>query len=321
MDNDKKVEPQDERAELDDELTDEDKAYFEAGGARDGGEAAEASGKPETGTKERHEQPDASKQRMVPHGALHAEREEHKKTKQALAELQEKAARFDERLKLLAGLKEPGSREERVPDPEQDLPGYVQHLEARVTKAEETARQTAETTTKAFDEQKAQSDLHTAYVADARRFASGQADFGEAYRFLVDSRVREYQAMGVTDDAEIARRVQQDEMALASEALDVGESPSRRLYDVSIARGYAPPASEGDGDSEQREPAAKTEGEERLRQLGQAQEANKSLSSVAGAAGGTLTTEALAEMSEEEFQEVYERLKREDPKQLQALMM
>ena len=38
-------------------------------------------------------------------------------------------------------------------------------------------------------------------------------------------------------------------------------------------------------------------------------------------AGGVLTEEALAEMSEEEFQEVYERLKREDPKQLQALMM
>ena len=66
-------------------------------------------------------------------------------------------------------------------------------------------------------------------------------------------------------------------------------------------------ASEGDGGSEQRKPTAKTEGAERLRQLGQAQEANKSLSSVSGAAGGALTAEALAEMSEEEFQEVYER--------------
>ena len=315
MDDNNKAEFRDGLVALGDELTEDDKAYFEAGGVHESGDAvgpdAESDGR-------KDERPEVDgKQRMVPHGALHAEREEHKKTKQALAELQERAARFDERLKLLAGLKEPGAREAPIPDPEQDLPGYVRHLEARVTKAEETA----ETTTKAFDEQKAQSDLHTAYVADARRFAAGQADFGEAYRFLVDARIREYQAMGVTDDAEIARRVQQDEIALAREALDAGESPSRRVYDVSVARGYTPPVSEGGDGSEQREPATETEGAERLKQLGQVQEANKSLSSVSGAAGGALTAEALAEMSEEEFQEVYERLKREDPKQLQQLMM
>ena len=298
---DANIEPQDELANLDDdldELTEDDKAYFESGGATEG-EAVEL------GADDISQRSDEDgRQRTVPHGALHAEREEHKKTKQALADLKEKFSRSDERLQTLTELAL-GRIEtaEEVPDPEEDLPGYVAHLEDRVVQAQESSDSVA----RMLSEQAVRGQVESAYVADAQRFVSERPDFGDAYHFLVGVRAGEYEAAGVTDPSEIARRVQGEEMALVRDALSAGTSPSERIYELAVMRGYA-----ANGTSQ---------GQAKLRSLQRAQDANRSLSSVSGAAGGVLTAEALAEMSEEDFQEVYERLKKEDPKQLQALMM
>ena len=292
------VEPQDELAELDDELTEDDKAYFESGGATER-EAVDV------GAEEISLRSDEDgRQRTVPHGALYAEREEHKKTKQALAELKDKLSRSDERLQALTELAQSRiETAEEVPDPEEDLPGYVRHLEARVEQAEDSSN----AATRAFASQAAQSKMASAYVADAQRFASERPDFGDAYHFLVGTRAREYEAAGIAAPDEIAKRLQHEEMDFVRRALHAGISPSEYLYELAQLRGYTPNGA--------------SQGQEKLRSLQRAQDANRSLSSVSGAAGGVLTSEALAEMSEDEFQEVYERLKREDPKQLQALMM
>ena len=343
MDDDKKVEPHEELAELDNELTlsDEDKAYFESGGelpeqtddeAAKAAKAIEGEGEQEgaegdkVGAEPGPEQDGDGKQRTVPHGAFHAEREEHKKTKAALAELQENFARVDERLKLLTDLHKPKEEEQEVPDPEIDLPGYIQHLESRVAKAEEAATKSAETVEQDKKERDAQTTLETAYAADARRFMTDTPDFGNAYQHLLGRRAQELAVAGYTDQAEIARIIQQEEMELAQEALKAGDSPSERIYKLAKLGGYVAPepeANKGNGAAANGAAASqdKSKAAEKLQKVAEAQEANKSLSKAGGAAGGDLTAEALAEMSEEEFQEVYERLKKENPNQLRQLMM
>lgn len=208
----------------------------------------------------------------VPHGALHAEREERKKAEKALAEMAE-------RLKAL----EKPAEEPKLPDPLLDPDGFAKWQKGQ---AEEQNARWA----KFEAEQKAQTTARERAVQAEMlemQFAGKTPDYAEGVKFLVEHRQRELALMGWSPEQAQAI-MQQDANALFDNAVSQGRNPAELLYESAKLRGYAgkPPSQAG----------------EQIKAMAAAQENSATLSSTGGEAQvGTLTMTQIAAMSEDEY--------------------
>jgi len=114
------------------ELSAEEQAYFETGGESPlpAEEAPPAEGNAEQPPAEGQQQEEAprdEKGKFVPHQALHAEREEHKRTKSELAEIRQKQAVLEDRWNTILAMKQQqeAPKEEGPPDPNEDIFAYA----------------------------------------------------------------------------------------------------------------------------------------------------------------------------------------------------
>lgn len=260
---------------------------------------------------------EANKGRFVRHGAFHKEREGRKAAQRELAELREKFARGDERMRLLTeamqGRGAPGApaaveTPAAAPDPETDIFAYAKHLEAQIAALASGQQKAAEERTA----EREHSDLVGHYRSDAQRFAAAEPAFAQAYAFLVQNRSEELALNGFSP-AEIAQAINADEMALAKACRSSGVSAAERLFKMASLRGFKPAAPE----SAPTAPAAPAEtAAERVARVNAGQAAAKSLSSAGGQPAGEVTLEALASMSEDEFAAYLAK----NPKRAAALM-
>src|SRR5690554_1388830 len=144
-----------------DVLSPEEQAYFESGGEKDvettdeqvnteQSEETKETAPEETATEEEKEQQRDEKGRFVPHQALHAEREEHKKTRAELQELKEFRARMEERWKLIeqSQQKTQETEEDTPPDPNEDIFAFsrwqaeqLKKLNAKISEREQREQQ------------------------------------------------------------------------------------------------------------------------------------------------------------------------------------
>lgn len=243
------------------------------------------------------------RERTVPHGALHAERAEHKKTRAALEEERRQRAAegalFEERLRVLrelgnaAGADGPGGEGGPEADHEADVAdsGDPSEEEAAAIAAFEAAMQAAADSRPGDgpDAAAAADPLLADYRASVAEVAAAEPDFPAAYDFLVDSRAREMSLAGY-QPAEIRRALDLEERAIALAALQAGENPAERLMALARHRGWQ----SGAGDS------AATE---RLDRLAAGQAGAKSLSQAGGsAAAPDMTVTRLLRMSDDDFQ-------------------
>src|SRR5690606_37012108 len=77
------------------------------------------------------EKQDDRRQRTVPHGAFHEERERRKAAENELTQIRERTARLEERWKMMlqrAQLQPQHQKEAEPPDPETDIFGYARWL-------------------------------------------------------------------------------------------------------------------------------------------------------------------------------------------------
>lgn len=219
----------------------------------------------------------------VPHGALHAEREERKKADKALADAME-------RIKALEAVR-PAEKAPEVPampdpilEPEKFAEWQGAQHKANADKwAEFEAGQKAEATMR---------ERASRASAMEAEFAGKTPDYADATRFLVESRQRELAFQGFTPERaqEIMRA---DANALFDNAVAQGQNPAAMLYEIAKMRGFAPKApNTGEAD--------------KLKALAAAQENNATLSTTGGEAqSGGLTYAQMAEMSEEEIAGLY----------------
>lgn len=239
-----------------------------------------------------------NKGRFVRHGAFHKERMQRKALEQQLAERNAKLAereqafaRVDERLKLLnEALSPKEQQDDKAPDPEHDPIGFMRWQAKRIEQLEGKTVEVAKTA----QQQQEEVNIRNAYVADARAFVGKTPDFTEAYQFLLQGRDLELQAYGITDAQERAKIIQDEERNLVARALKDNASPSERVYNLAKARGYAKKA--------EAKPEPDKKAEEQIDTIARGQAASKTLSSAGGSPTEVLTAEALANMSEEEFQ-------------------
>ena len=231
----------------------------------------------------------------VRHGALHAERERRKKAEADLASEREFRARVDARLLALNGLDEAKPVDAGPPDPATDMVGYVRHLDRKLAGLEGQMGQTV----RASAAEREQAALNHAYLSDARGFVERNPDFIAGYRHLQHSRDQELALAGHDDPAVRLEIIKAEERDIVIRALQNGASPAERIYALAKARGFR-----NDSGETGRAAAA-----ERIETIQRGQAAAKSLSSVGGTSGEALTAEALANMPQEEFNTLYERLK------------
>ncbi len=280
-------------------LSEAETKYFETGGESEVNEAdigsaastedAAATESADSAAENGQEQQkgDEEKNKTVPHHALHEERERRKAADKRARDLEIENAKFKERFSIvekLYGKQEDGPK--APPKPEEDIFGAFEHLAKQVDGLAKTHEQS-----QAAARQSAQmQELVGHYRNDAAKFEAQNADFKEAYNFLLQSRAQELMALGYDTPVELQEALQREEMAIATMAFEKGRSPAETIYNLAKGRGYKKADPKGDAQ-------AKLDTIERGAGL------NKSLSSAAGTSGeGEMTAEQLLAMPNDEFE-------------------
>lgn len=276
------------------EMNETEQKYFEAGGNTEAEPKESVEQTSDTGGHEATTEVAASdeaakpKERFVPHGAFHEERQKRKEVEQRLEQERVNRAKLEERLNILAeSVRQRQEREKpQIPAFEEDPANHLRmqtQMEAeRITRLEKALAQ-REQQSRADAEDK---NFVTSYQAKAIEFSAKTPDFKEAYNHILRSRIEDYKVMGHTEE-EALRFTLNDERAIASNAMKRGLNPAEVIYNLAKRGGYAPRQASTD-----------------LAAVNKGVQAAKSIGQISGRTGASkLSLEAIANMSDAEFSE------------------
>lgn len=177
--------------------------------------------------------------------AFKAERYKRRELKEALETQAKKAAEMEETLaQLKQSMLTPKTESsnvlpEIIPDPDEDPLGYQQYeldkIKEAVIKQNEYLNQQHES---AIRQAQRQAFLNS-YQKSAQEFAKTNADFYEAYKYIVGEKTKEYLALGYNQQ-EADSLLIEDEFAMAAKAYQDKANPAERIYKLATARGYTP---------------------------------------------------------------------------------
>lgn len=272
--------------------------------------------------------------------ATKAELATERAAKEKMAETQ---ARLDERLRLInEALTPPAAApvdEDQEPDPEQDIFAHNAWLKRQLLQTRETLNErigTIETTRQA---ETAETQLASTYMDDAQRFAASEPNFGPAYSYLMQVRTAQlanyHFGKDLTDPAtpaltqqeinKIKSEVAREEKALVGNAIKAGKSPAQAVYAMARMTGFRPPAAtpaptngaaaSGNGakppatnGAAASVPTVRSE----IDRIKSAQDASLSLSGGGGSPAPVLDARKLADMPQDQFNELLENMSRGD---------
>ena len=222
-------------------------------------------------------------------------------------------------------------KEETPPDPEQDIFAYVRYQQGVIAKQNEVLANLnkrfeelpakVEETKKAVQEQFTERDVVSYYRSDAESFGREKPEFFEAYRDLITKRHAALAIMGHTDPAARAAQIQREERELVNMAVEQRMRPAEFIYNYAVANGFraaapnptpapapAAPAPAAAAPVPAPAPSGQMTEAERLQAAIAAQAATATLSGAGGVASETLSVDALAKMTDEEFAAIYSKL-------------
>jgi hypothetical protein len=258
--------------------------------------------------------------KLVPVNALHEEREKRRKSdeekEQMRLEYARDKARIEERLKVLNDLlgldpEQPKKNQaEEWIDPEKDIFGAFKQLKSRY---DEIDQKLAGKTTE-FQQRFEQQSLESSYQNDARRFMTEEPAFADAYRHLVNGRMRELEMFGIgANDAERSAIVAQEERQIVQQAQKVGKRPAQAIFELAKTRGFLPQAKSTPPMGEtQQNSAPNQQLNPTLETIQRGMQAFSSLSTAGGASNKPLTFQDLVDMHEDQFEQVYSRMSEAD---------
>ena len=231
--------------------------------------------------------------RTVPYGALAEERARRKGLQRELQNAIDSQQRLQGRLDLLHELaQQQGAGVE---------PAGVDNFPERVSPQEGNSPEEASV----FDvDAQAGAQLRTQLMHSVRDAIRERPDFLSAYQHARQARVSELCALGYAPQDALAIAFD-NEAEVISNAYATGRNPAQIIYDYARSHGYrgssnAPRHNPGDAAPGRR--VAMSEAE-KVALAARGQAASKSLSAAGGGATGSLTLEALAGMSDDEFAE------------------
>lgn len=233
--------------------------------------------------------------RTVPYGALAEERARRKELQRELQSAAETQQRLQERLELLHGLAQqtasPGTGDTSQPPQELVSDAALQQPQEANAAADGGAHAEA-----AFRTQL----MHS--IRDAMR---ERPDFLAAYQHARQARVSELLALGYTPDEALGITFE-NELEIIRNAYANGRNPAEIIYDYARRHGFGggrPAGSSLGAGAAVRDRDGVMSEAAKVALAARGQAASKSLSTAGGGSTGTLTLEALAGMSDEEFAE------------------
>lgn len=282
-------------------LTPEEAAYFESEGETHF-EAEQEVQEQNQAPEEQEEQPQPEeveqpqqardeKGRFVPHQALHAEREEHRKTRAELNELRERQARLDERWQIMQAQRQEPEGPELPPD--DDPLAKVEWVYEQIRRAQEqNTRHQQELTQRQQQEQ--QTRQVTEYVDNEYAKATQEdPSVQEAFQHAFQSYQKELEVLGWRGPQlaqQLNTMLQQFQLTAAARMRD-GESLSDFIRGVAETRGWK----RNSGEPNLKLPDG-------LKKVADAQKASKTIGKVQGSAGGDeMSIDDLANMPQDEF--------------------
>lgn len=212
----------------------------------------------------------------VPHGALHAEREKRKALEAEIEKLRK--AQEAANVKPL-----------EVPDPILE-PERFKQFQIEQIKAQQEAIQRMEQ--QRIQEQTYAQRMQTAAQLETQ-FAQATPDYGDAVKFLVESRERELSLMGHNPDM-VRQVLAQEANAIFDQGMAIGKNPAQIMYEFAKMRGWS-------GQQATPSPATQPQAQQ-IEALARAQRNTGSLATAGGPANtGEITVEQLSRMSESEL--------------------
>lgn len=282
------------------------------------------------------------KGRFVPHAALHKARERAKSERTRADDLVRQNSDLMAKYTLLAQrvdtlvAPQPAAQpapaapapepEDVAPDPEVDIFGYVKWQGRQMAKLQEqltTKSKAAEEEVGRVREEVTQQNMLTHYRTDAQAFNAQKPEFKDAYRHLIDARHAELALMGYGDPAVRAAHIHREERELVEQAYKQGKRPAEFIYNIAVTRGFrapvappppppvvtaAPMLNLGAAPTPPNATPAGLNHAQQLANQAAALAASATLSGSGGPGGDALTAEAIANMSEAEFEATHKRL-------------
>jgi len=282
------------------ELSAEETAFFESGGETElPAEQTEEQTTAEQAAQEQATEEDPKgerddKGRFVPHGALHAEREEHKKTKAALEEISRKQAILEDRWNTLLKVNQPEEKTEDdpMPDPDTDIFAFAKWQARQLEKVNGKLSEREQQEQKSRQQSEQEQQIASEWNRSVQEFSAQTPDFKDAAGYLAGLRVQQLQALGL-DQASINATIDNEVKGVVMQARQFGKNPAELIYAYAKASGYAGKKTDPNKDG-----AA-----EKLKALEAAQNGSKTIAATGGKAGADpLTPEAIADMPAAEFE-------------------
>lgn len=294
------------------ELTAEEAAYFESGGEQEialpaAPEQGPTDGQGQEGLQAQTEEVTQErtrddKGRFVPHQALHAEREEHKKTKSELEQIRQQQAVLNDLWNTLLQLRQGQDQQTKAqvpPDPETDIFAYAKWQGEQVRKLQEKLESTEKQTIEQRQIEEQERGIWSEWQSSAQSYASQAPDFGDALGWLSNLRTTQLKAMATIDerfasDAGINQQINAELRQIVIAAKQKGVNPAQVVHDMAKAYGYQ---------AKQADPKGAPTLPDKLDAIAKAQEQAKTIGAASGRSGGDqLTPETIAAMSPKEFE-------------------
>lgn len=228
------------------------------------------------------------KQKVVPHQALHAERVKRQEVERQLSEQRAQFQRFEARMAELNAALQP---KEQIPDPVQDPIAALQYTQKQLQDMQARSQQEAAQRQHQEQQQTVIRQVEDAYRSSWMAKLNENPQHAEAYQAFVRTMDVHMKIRGVTDPAERAELVKQEERAIAYRALQNGEDPAEAIIANAEAYGYRPAPAAPQADPVQ-QLADKQKGLDASRSLTNAR---------GGGSDNSLTPQRIAEMSADDF--------------------
>jgi hypothetical protein len=228
--------------------------------------------------------PEEHEDRMVPRKALQEERAKRQEMERRIAQMEA----------FLSQQAQPQQQQQfEVPDPETDPIAALKY-----------DRQQLEQLRQAEMHRARETQFTQVYTQAAQQFSAQAPDFQDAYKYAINSRAQELQAIGTPPQA-ISQALRNEEMSLVATALQNGVNPAEAIYNFAKARGYA-------GKAPAPAPAPVAPGPD-------IQKARQAVAASAAAGGkpatpAALTWEAVANLKGAAFDSAFEKLAYGDSK-------
>lgn len=237
-------------------------------------------------------QPEEYKHNKNYKAAMEAERREKAEIKRQMREIREESTKYKEALnRILTSIDRQTQPQEVVPDFESDPIGALKYENEKLKQNLEKINQRDQQFEQTSKQHQAMNQLVKEYQSKAQEFSRSTPDFNDAYSYVVNQRLSEYEAAGYSRDDAI-RLVNEDEAAIVVKALQDDVNPAERIYSLAKVRGY------------QKQQAQQKPNVQKLDVIEKGLRASKTLNTSSNAKTAPLSIESLDAMSDEEFDKI-----------------